>query len=666
MACGTGKTTVGAAVSAQVAGAGRVLILVPTLELLAQTAKEYVAYLGDEAGTLGAVCSDDSATVEAHRLRAELDELHVGSTTKPQDVAAWTRRRGRVTVLCTYKSLPVLVAAHRQKTYRWDLLIADEAHRTAGRVDRTWHVVHDDAAIPARRRLYMTATPRIVETGEFEVTSMDDPAVFGPEVFQLSFAQAINDGLLADYQVLVTTMTETELVEPDAVVNAGGPAVPLQMLVAQLALLRAAADHGVRRAISFHHRVASARRFAETLPNTANLLPARKRPHRLYAAAVDGTMAADDRRAILSHLNKPAGRLVVVSNARVLGEGVDVPELDAVLFADPRDSATDIVQAIGRALRRGSSASKMASIIIPIVLNEAETPDAALDLSAWDILYRVLRALRAHDERLADWLDTHRARVTTFDVPQLGTRRAHQLPPWLQLTGQRVDRKFAAAVALRVLERTTSPWLGGLAAATEYHAEHGNLRVPPTYVTPGGMKLGIWVINQRDRKRQGTLTDAQLAALDALNMTWDAVDAARDEWLTRARAYRKQHGDLRVPVKYVSPDGAKLGTWICTQRDRKGNLTPEQIAELDALGMIWDALEDGRAKWIASAKEFKVTHGHLRVPSTYVAPDGTKLGGWIAGQRHRKRGSKLTKAQIAELEALGMVWGRDEPAKRSR
>ena len=257
----------------------------------------------------------------------------------------------------------------------------------------------------------MTATPRVLPGGRDDVVSMDDEKVFGPEVFRVSFAQAISQGLLADYRVAVTVVTSAEvagLTAGQRVVSAAGPAVPARMLAAQVALLKAAAQHDLRRVITYHHRVAGARRFAETLLNAADLLPAAERPRLVQAGSVDGSMRLADRREALRHLRTPAERTVVLANSRVLSEGVDVPELDAVMFCDPRDSGTDVVQAVGRALRRGSGGPKTATIIIPVILDHAETPDAALDSSEFSTVWRVVRALRAHDERMAGLLDQAR------------------------------------------------------------------------------------------------------------------------------------------------------------------------------------------------------------------------------------------------------------------
>ncbi|WP_284741868.1 DEAD/DEAH box helicase family protein [Amycolatopsis sp. RTGN1] len=263
MACGTGKTYVGAEVAAEL-DARTILVVVPTLELLAQTA---AAHAGQgTAGRLVAICSDIDALAHADEV-AEMARAVTGLagkvSTSPAALAAWLSEPGRVTMFVTYASLPVVVAAHRDHfAQEWDLAVIDEAHRAAGRTDRTWNVINDDAAIPARHRLYMTATPRVMNSKRFETTSMDDPGVFGRQAYRLSFAEAIDKKLIAPYRMVVSVVTDDEVYAltgaEDSVLEVDSHPVPAPMLAAQIALLRACHEFNLHRVISYHHRVISA------------------------------------------------------------------------------------------------------------------------------------------------------------------------------------------------------------------------------------------------------------------------------------------------------------------------------------------------------------------------------------------------------------------------
>jgi superfamily II DNA or RNA helicase len=635
MACGTGKTRAGAATSRWVAPAGKVLVVVPTQELLAQTARVWAEHLGAGAGMIGAVCAEPGATADADEVRGQMAHLHAGVSTDPADVAGWLRAPGRATVFTTYASLPAVAAAHDMpRVPGWDLAVVDEAHRAAGPVGRLWSLINDDAAIPAGRRLYMTATPRVMPGDRDDIVSMDDEKVFGPEVFRVSFAQAIGQGLLADYRVAVAVVTGAEvakLAAGEAVVSPAGAAVPARMLAAQLALLKAAAQHDLGRIITYHQRVAGARRFARTLPHAAALLPPGEGPRLVHAGSVDGSMRLAERREILWPLRAPGNQTVVVSNSRVLSEGVDVPELDAVMFADPRDSGTDVVQVVGRALRLGSRKSKTATIIIPVLLNEAEAPEAALESSEFATVWRVVRALRAHDERMAEWLDQQRITQARHGNREHGPDP--QAPGWLSVTGTAADASFAAALQVRIVDAGSSPWLEGYARAAAWHAEHGHLVISSKHVTSDGYPLGRWVHQQREYRKRGILPAGRITRLDAVAMVWDMREVAWMEGLSRLRAWHAAHGHLAIPTGYQDSDGFRLGAWVSDLRRRRAPLSSEKIAALDALGMAWDMADYRWQTGLAAARAYHAAHGHINAPYGYITPGGLRLDQWIAGGR---------------------------------
>lgn len=278
-ACGTGKSRIGAAAAGVLAPQGRVLVTVPTLELAGQMLVTFAAHGGAGLGRTVAVCSDGEVVPAGELAELGLAGGEAAVTTDPARLAALTAVPGRVTVLCTYQSLPVLTAAHaRHGLPAWDLVIVDEAHRTAGRAGKAWALIHDDVIIPAARRLYMTATLKILGAGDDELAvSMDDPKVYGPVVFRFPASEGIRRGLLADYQLLVVVVTDADVrtlaQADDRRLRVGGATVSPRMLATQIAVLRAAREYGIRRAITYHHRVADARAWAELLPRARETIP---------------------------------------------------------------------------------------------------------------------------------------------------------------------------------------------------------------------------------------------------------------------------------------------------------------------------------------------------------------------------------------------------------
>lgn len=655
------------------------LVLVPTLELLAQTAHAYAAHLGAAAGVIVGVCGDQQVTDAAERVRAELGDLAATVTTDPQRVAELAGQRGRLTVLATYASLPVLLAAHAEHRLEpWTLAVIDEAHRTAG-VRGAWAQVHQDTSLRAERRLYLTATPRIMAAGGTDTVSMDDESVFGPQVFQLPFAHAIESGLLADYRVAVVTVTDTEvaaLTAHERLVTIDGRAVPARTLAMQIALSKAIRDYGLRRVITYHGRVASARKFATGLRTAIELMPVEERPpHPVRAHWISGETAPKYRRRTLAHLQNPGAGTVVVSNARVLSEGVDVPALDAVMFADPRDSATDVVQAVGRALRRGDNAGKVATIIVPIFLAEGESPAAALSGSEFDTVWRVVRALRAHDERIADYLDNRRQNMW---------RRARdhdsvdKVPLWLQVDGvpAQVGHEFSESIMLRTVEATTSSWWENYGALLAFHREHGHADVAAGYRTSDGRGLGQWLSDCRKSYRSGLLAADRIARLEALGVDWRrrTGHARSESWQLGSdalRAFYAEHGHSRVPDDYVTETGFKFGLWMSNRRadHRVGRLRPERVEFLESFGMDWHPADTARAaSWetgLSALRTYHAAHGHARVPYPYRTPDGLHLGNWVSLRRRDYQNGKLAADRLAALDDLDTNW-KEKPTRAPR
>ena len=344
--------------------AERTLVLVPSLSLLAQTLREWTANATAGFDFLP-VCSDETVA-DPDAVVANTSDLGFPVTTDPEEIATFLRRRsGRRVIFSTYQSSPRIAEAFRLgRVPAFDLVIADEAHRCAGRVSSDFATILDAEAIPARRRLFMTATPRYftgrvvreAKEADFEVASMDDEAAFGPVFHRLSFGEAIERDLLTDYQVVVVGVddaTYRDWAERGRFVTLDGTKVTdARTLAGQIGLAKAMRRYDLHRTISFHSRVACAR-VRPLAARGHRVDAARQRPKgHLWSDYVSGEMPAGERHALLQHLGRlDDGERGLLANARCLAEGVDVPTLDGVAFIDPRRSEVDIVQAVGRAIR---------------------------------------------------------------------------------------------------------------------------------------------------------------------------------------------------------------------------------------------------------------------------------------------------------------------------
>ncbi len=452
MACGTGKTFTALRLAEKVAPSGHVLFLVPSLALLSQTLREWTAEALRPLVSL-AVCSDSSIGKSKGRADddggdIDLYDLAFPATTSAKQLVAQhdalaarhAKKAGAApltVVFSTYQSIAAVAAAQKAGLPEFDLIICDEAHRTTGVTlsgeDESHFVkVHDAAFMRGKKRLYMTATPRLygdeaktkAQDADAALCSMDDPALFGPEFHRLGFGEAVGQSLLADYKVLVLAVDEkyvsktfqrqiadanNELNLDDAVRITGcwnGLAKRFDQASVSASATDLQGDTGpMRRAVAFSRSIKDSKAFVEkfgqivaayreTHPEAENLL-ACELDH------VDGTFDALRRNARIDWLKAEAAENTcrILSNARCLSEGVDVPALDAVLFLNPRKSIIDVVQSVGRVMRRAEG-KKYGYIILPIGIPADVPPEEALkDNEKYKVVWQVLQALRAHDDR---------------------------------------------------------------------------------------------------------------------------------------------------------------------------------------------------------------------------------------------------------------------------
>lgn len=440
MACGTGKTFTALKLTETVAdtlgGNARVLFLVPSISLLSQTLREWTAQSGLDMRSF-AVCSDTKVSRAAEDITTV--DIPIPVTTDPakliEGMEYAKRAAGLTVVFSTYQSLATIADAQQLGLEPFDLVICDEAHRTTGvtLADEAASVftrVHDELYVHADRRLYMTATPRLfdekvkdkAEEHSAEILSMDDEATFGPVFHRLSFGEAVEHGLLTDYKVLVLTVDEDVIAGPLQEQVAGTDLeIPLDDASKILGCWNGLAKRAgtdmdgngfppgaapMKRAVAFAQDIAHSKGFAAAFPAVIDAYTASTPADDddLLACElrhVDGTMNALQRNGELTRLKAPIpdGECRILSNARCLSEGVDVPALDAVMFLNPRNSVVDVVQSVGRVMRRAQG-KDYGYIILPVAVPSRIAPDQALaDNRRFKVVWQVLNALRAHDDR---------------------------------------------------------------------------------------------------------------------------------------------------------------------------------------------------------------------------------------------------------------------------
>ena len=459
MACGTGKTFTSLRIAEHLAGKGkRVLFLVPSLSLLSQTLREWTQD-ADLPLRNFAVCSDSEVgkyKKDDDRAIVRTSDLNYPATTNAkslyQAAGVLYDAEHMTVVYATYHSIDVIHQAQAQYGLpEFDLIICDEAHRTTGATfdggDESAFVrVHDAGYIKGAKRLYMTATPRIygetAKTTEGVVLySMDDETHYGREFFVLTFSQAVSDGLLVDYKVIVLAIEESHIQRRiQNLLTDGNNELKVDDAAKIVGCWKALSKYGLngeegalynpmRRAVAFcqviekvykgnKHKVSSKliaemfqavieeyrqKETEEWLKGNPGLLLPPSLSMTCEAEHVDGGMNAGEKESRLQWLKAseglPENTCRILSNVRCLSEGVDVPALDAVLFLTPRNSQVDVVQSVGRVMRRAEG-KQQGYVILPVVIPAGVEAEDALDKNEnYKVVWQVLNALRAHDDR---------------------------------------------------------------------------------------------------------------------------------------------------------------------------------------------------------------------------------------------------------------------------
>ncbi|MFA6679996.1 MAG: DEAD/DEAH box helicase family protein, partial [Candidatus Methanomethylophilaceae archaeon] len=437
MACGTGKTftslgIVEALMEREGKTKGCILFLAPSISLIGQTLREWI-YNSKQGLNPICVCSDPKVS-KKHTdddLGERVEDLGMPATTDPvKIVSQYNSSSDTAVIFSTYQSIDSVIEAQRSGLPIFDIIICDEAHRTTGAIiggqeESYFTKVHSNDNVKAKKRLYMTATPRIygvkgkedASKASVALCSMDDESIYGAEFYKITFGKAVESDLLSDYKVLILT-TKADSV-PEIVRKHwtdGGKEIDvdtdckiwgcLNALVKNVAgddTIRNTDPGSMRSAVIFSRTISRSKTLSKRFNELASTPMS---PLNMSVRHIDGTMNAMERDGLMQWLKKDEGGSKALSNVRCLSEGVDVPALDAVMFMDSKGSLVDVVQSVGRVMRRFEG-KKYGYIVIPIVVPEDEDPESALnDNERYKVVWQVLRALRSHDERLDAEINT--------------------------------------------------------------------------------------------------------------------------------------------------------------------------------------------------------------------------------------------------------------------
>ena len=435
MACGTGKTFTSLRITETITSESKnILFLAPSISLISQTLREY-AYERKNPQRYLVVCSDTKAGKDSDGV--DINDLQISPTTDPKKIAERLKIKSkeRTIVFSTYQSLKQVKKAQDLGAPTFDLVICDEAHRTTGvegsetedkkTKGNYFTMINDENYVKAKKRLYMTATPRIynekiknkAKKHEVEIHSMDEESVFGKEIYRLDFSKAIEQKLLADYKVIILSIDEqymSDTIQDALTDDTGLGLADASRLVGCYKALR---DQGIgdkgkklSRAVGFLRTIQDSKNAKDGFQKVVDILDSQELANNkndyftCKTEHIDGTDSSIKRNKKLDWLKEDIGLTEsgeticrILMNSKCLTEGIDVPNLDAVMFLHPRKSQVDVVQAVGRVIRK-QEGKNYGYVILPVVIPAGKSPEEALnDNQTYKVVWQVLNALRSHD-----------------------------------------------------------------------------------------------------------------------------------------------------------------------------------------------------------------------------------------------------------------------------
>lgn len=588
-----------------------------------------------------------------------------------------------IIIFSTYQSSPVVSEAIlKVPGYKFDLTICDEAHRTAGLSKSIFNLVLSDEHIPAAKRLFMTATPRIlakhvIKRGveeDIEMFSMADEKKYGKEFSRLSFGEAIKRKLLTDYKVVIAIVTDKEMAS--IISHRGRVQIEsktirerdVKALAKQVAFLKAVKDYHIHHAISYHSRVAFAKDFADP-ENDCSIISVNdlfkrcsQKALTIDAFHVNGTMSSAERSTILRDFTE--SDYSVVSNARCLTEGVDIPAVDGVLFFDPKYRLTDIVQATGRAIRLHKG-KRYGYIIVPVFVEKGEDIETALESSDFDQVWSVIKAMQSQDERLDEVI----SRIRTLDGQIQGgnkevasKRQSLEEHLFERIKILDIPRKISARTFIRKIETKLLDNIGyswdfmyGVLAAFKNKYPY---RWPKAIETFRAYRIGNWCTNQRQLFSDSKLSTNKVKRLDKIGFIWaphvDAWECAFD----LLKEFRKKN-PRRWPKAGIVYKELKLGNWCSIQRQLKKRnlLSKDRMNKLDKIGFPWDPRHMSWNHGFELLKKFRVRNEN-RWPRKNEIYNGFELGNWFLKQRYSQIRGLLSVARFNKLYTLKFPWSK--------
>jgi predicted helicase len=641
IACGCGKTFLAYAIVTKLR-AERVIFLVPSLFLLSQTFAEWIRE--DRARNI-----ERKYLLIGSDLDSNMKEFssYYDITTSADNITKFLKTGKNQVIISTYQSSLILLEELNKSLWGSDFLIFDEAHKTCGQVGKVFSAMLE-YKYPMMKKLFLTATPSFYEGINENIVSMKNTNIYGRVISKFNIGQAIRANALTDYQVVVSATPNNQIEKIirdkkwvfDEEIGKNKSDQIHKAIIIGKTIKRLKCTH----ILTYHRDIKSTILFQ-------NLLKTIFRDE-FPILQIDGLCSMKKRAAIIEKFSK--SKSAILCSSQVMNEGVNIPQIDAVCFVDPRNSVRDIIQCIGRCLRKHEG-KKKSYVIIPEILKNDDVED-----SQFRDIWTVLRALKSQDEEIKDYItDRINEKETKTKLRIINPFVGQEID---QLVDEQIDIKDWEKKIMLKIYHIADQWEITYLKLKKYIEENEKY---PTQSSKNVeiKKLGLWINNQRTikrGKRSGVLNPEKIAKLESLkNWVWDVDLDSWDEIFDKVKKYIGENE--KYPTQSSKDvEIKKLGNWINTQRaikrgKKSGVLTPEKIAKLESLkNWVWDVDLDSWDEIFDKVKKY-IGENEKYPTTSNKDVEIKKLGKWIINQRTIKRGTKrgiLTPEKIAKLESL--------------
>jgi len=662
MPCGSGKTYTSLWIK-EALKSKRTLVLVPSLSLLKQFKDDWAEEQSYPIEYL-CVCSAKDIDTRKDQIKFEGYQLNAPNrvTLDKNRIIKFLSSSGEQLIYSTYQSLPKVAEAQKKVGLPFDLVIADEAHRTAIKRTSNFALIHDHKKIKANKRLYMTATEKILSNQAKShlseeqlkiIADMSKKSIYGINFFEMNFGEAIAEKVLCDYKIIGMGVRHDELkraIDTRKYIKDG---ITIDELINNYALNKVMERYGLTHAVTFHSRINWAKQFKNRHSEIFG---------KYQAYHVNGGQSTNERAEIFrAYKNNPKA---IITNAQCLTEGVNIPIIDCVYFCDPKESLIDIVQSSGRALRKPKNVKKdYGYIVVPIFHKNRKNIESAIDKSVFKNLVSIVRSMANQDKRLQEEINR-----IVFEKGLRKNKKGKKVidvvdSEFIELVGFE-DELMRTSLFDQVIEKNVDSWMVSFEMLKLFRQENPD-RWPLAKEKYKETGLGVWCDDQRTKNKEKhkntKLTEEQFALLDSAGFPWAPRE---DQWPDKFELYKKfkRNNPNKEPTR---KEQKELFEWANNQRTKYQNKTilDLRIELLNGENFVWDRKE---AEWEEGFSELLVylANNPNNFPTTdYTTPSGYKLGSWIRVNRRNKKtmgdeGKKglLTKEKIKRLNENGFLW----------